>query len=91
MRRARLKLNPKKCVFGVTKGKILGCLISAKRIEANPDKIRLSGKWRSQKQKRYSEVERSSCSVEHIHFQIRRAKPPILQGIERKGQNQVGS
>jgi hypothetical protein len=40
MRRAGLKLNPKKCVFGVTKGKILGCLISAKRIEANPDKIR---------------------------------------------------
>jgi hypothetical protein len=27
-------------VFEVTKGKILGCLISAKRIEANLDKIR---------------------------------------------------
>jgi hypothetical protein len=40
MRRASLKLNPEKCVFGVTKGKILGCLISAKRIEANSDKIR---------------------------------------------------
>jgi hypothetical protein len=40
MRRAGLKLNPEKCVFGVTKGKILGCLISAKRIEANPDKIK---------------------------------------------------
>jgi hypothetical protein len=40
MRRAGLKLNPEKCVFGVTKGKNLGCLISAKRIEANPDKIR---------------------------------------------------
>jgi hypothetical protein len=39
MRRAGLKLNPEKCVFGVTKGKILGCLISAKRIKANPDKI----------------------------------------------------
>jgi hypothetical protein len=35
-----LKLNPEKCVFRVTKGKILGCLISVKRIEANPDKIR---------------------------------------------------
>jgi hypothetical protein len=40
MRRARLKLNSEKCVFGVTKGKILGCLISAKRTEANPDKIK---------------------------------------------------
>jgi hypothetical protein len=40
MRRASLKLNPEKCVFGVRKGKILGCLISAKRIEDNPDEIR---------------------------------------------------
>jgi hypothetical protein len=40
MRRAGLKLNPEKCVFRVTKEKILGCLISAKRIEANLDKIR---------------------------------------------------
>jgi hypothetical protein len=40
MRRAGLKLNPEKCVFGVTKGKILGCLISVKKIEANPDKIK---------------------------------------------------
>jgi hypothetical protein len=40
MRRAGLKLNLEKCVFGVTKGKIFGCLISAKRIEANPGKIK---------------------------------------------------
>jgi hypothetical protein len=40
MRRAGLKLNLEKCVFGVTKGKILGCLISTKRIEANPYKIK---------------------------------------------------
>jgi hypothetical protein len=32
MRRAGLKLNLEKCVFWVTKGQILGCLISAKRI-----------------------------------------------------------
>jgi hypothetical protein len=40
MREARLKLNPEKCVFGVTRGKVLGCLVSMKDIEANPDKIR---------------------------------------------------
>jgi hypothetical protein len=40
MREARLKLNPEKCVFGVTRGKVLGCLVSLKGIEANPDKIR---------------------------------------------------
>jgi hypothetical protein len=27
MRKARLKLNPEKCVFGVTRGKVLSCLV----------------------------------------------------------------
>jgi hypothetical protein len=40
MHKARLKLNPEKCIFGITKGKVIGCLISTKGIEANPDKIR---------------------------------------------------
>jgi hypothetical protein len=35
----QLMLNPEKCVFGVQKGKVLGCLVSVKGIEANPDKI----------------------------------------------------
>jgi hypothetical protein len=39
MRRAQLKLNPEKCVFGVRRGKVLGCLVPVKGIEANPDKI----------------------------------------------------
>jgi hypothetical protein len=38
-RQACLILNPKKCVFGVKKGKFLGCLVSTKGIEANPNKI----------------------------------------------------
>jgi hypothetical protein len=37
---ANLKLNPEKCVFGIQKGKVLGCLVSTKGIEANPDKIK---------------------------------------------------
>jgi hypothetical protein len=40
MREVGLKLNPAKCVFGVDKGRILGCLVSARGIEANPDKIK---------------------------------------------------
>jgi hypothetical protein len=39
MRRAQLKLDLEKCVFGVSRGKVLGCLVSVKGIEANPDKI----------------------------------------------------
>jgi hypothetical protein len=38
-RKAGLKLNTEKCVFGVKKGKFLGCLVSTKRIEANWSKI----------------------------------------------------
>jgi len=34
----RLKLNPKKCVFGVEAGKFLGFLLTECGIEANPEK-----------------------------------------------------
>jgi hypothetical protein len=37
---ARRKLNPKKCMFGVTKAKVLGYLVSMKGIEVNSGKIR---------------------------------------------------
>jgi hypothetical protein len=40
MREAKLKLNPDKCVFGVTRGKVLGCLVSTKGIKASLDKIK---------------------------------------------------
>jgi hypothetical protein len=38
-RKAGLKLNLEKCVFGVKKGKFLGCLVSSKGIDAKPSKI----------------------------------------------------
>jgi ribonuclease HI len=38
-RQAGLKLNSEKCVFEVKNGKFLGCLVSTKEIEANPNKI----------------------------------------------------
>jgi hypothetical protein len=37
---AQLKLNLEKCVFGISRGKLLGCLVSVKGIKANPDKIK---------------------------------------------------
>jgi hypothetical protein len=40
LRAANLRLNPEKCVFGIHKGKVLGCLISTNSIEANHDKIK---------------------------------------------------
>src|SRR4051794_20813576 len=38
--RYKIKLNPKKCFFGVPGGQVLGYLISARGIEANPEKIK---------------------------------------------------
>jgi hypothetical protein len=39
LNRYKLKLNPTKCSFGVSAGKLLGFLVSTRGIEANPEKI----------------------------------------------------
>ena len=36
----KLRLNPKKCTFGVTFGKLLGHMVSERGIKVDPDKIR---------------------------------------------------
>ena len=40
IRQFKLRLNPKKCTFGVTSGKLLGHMVSERGIEVDPDKIR---------------------------------------------------
>src|ERR1041385_5851318 len=35
----RIKLNPKKCAFSVSAGKLLGHMVFARGIEANPKKV----------------------------------------------------
>ena len=35
-----MKLNPNKCMFGVTTGKFLGFMVSQRGIEVNPEKVR---------------------------------------------------
>jgi hypothetical protein len=39
LRAKNIKLNPKKCVFGIPRGMLLGFIISEHGIEANPEKI----------------------------------------------------
>ena len=39
LRSYSIKLNPEKCTFGVPAGELLGYLVSARGIEANPEKI----------------------------------------------------
>ena len=35
-----MRLNPKKCTFGVTSRKLLGHMVRERGIEVNPDKIK---------------------------------------------------
>jgi hypothetical protein len=39
LRTIGLKLNPKKCVFGMSRGKIFGYIIGPEGIRANPEKM----------------------------------------------------
>ncbi|XP_024018662.1 uncharacterized protein LOC112090784 [Morus notabilis] len=39
LRAYKMKLNPRKCAFGVASGKFLGFMVSSRGIEANPEKI----------------------------------------------------
>ena len=40
LRKYNMKLNPTKCVFAITLGKLLGFMVSQMGIEANPDKVK---------------------------------------------------
>src|SRR3954463_5211881 len=40
LRKYNMMLNPKKCVFGVPAGKLLGFIVSQRGIEVNPEKIK---------------------------------------------------
>jgi hypothetical protein len=40
LRNFKMMLNPKKCVFGVSSSKLLGYMVSSRRIVANPKKVK---------------------------------------------------
>jgi hypothetical protein len=39
LRKFKMMLNPKKCVFGVSSGKLLGYMVSYRGIDVNPKKV----------------------------------------------------
>nr|KYP50655.1 Retrovirus-related Pol polyprotein from transposon 17.6 [Cajanus cajan] len=41
LRKHDMRLNPKKCIFGIAGGKFLGYMLSTRGIEANPDKCQV--------------------------------------------------
>jgi hypothetical protein len=92
MRRAGLKLNSEKFVFGVTKGKILGCLISAKRIEANPDKIKAIREMEEPKTKK--DIQKLNGRVAALNRFISRSTKrslPFFKALKGKGKIEWGT
>jgi hypothetical protein len=91
MRRAGLKLNLEKCVFGVTKGKVLGCLISAKKIEANPDKIKAIREMEEPKTKK--DIQKLNGRVVALNRFISKSAErslPFLKALRGKGKVEWG-
>jgi hypothetical protein len=39
LKKFKMKLNPKKCIFGVPSGKLLGYMVSHRSIDPNPEKV----------------------------------------------------
>lgn len=61
----QMKLNPKKCTFKVSSGKLLGYLVTQRRIEANPYQIQHTFST-------ISKVERTNCSTKPNYFKVSR-------------------
>jgi hypothetical protein len=90
MRRAGLKLNPEKCVFGVRKGKILGCLISAKRIDANPDKIKAIMEMEEPKTKDIQKLNGRVAALNRFISRSAERSLPFFKALKGKGKIEWG-
>jgi hypothetical protein len=87
MRKVRLKLNPEKCIFGITKGKVLGYLVSTKGIEAKLDKIRVLIQMQPPQSRK--DIQKLTCQIASLNRFIsklaERSLPffTVLRGSEK--------
>jgi hypothetical protein len=69
----RVKLNPKKCVFGVPQGMLLGYIVFQRGIEANPEKVAtLERMGPIRDLKGVQRVLGVPCRLESLHLAARR-------------------
>jgi hypothetical protein len=71
MRRNSLKLNPEKCIFDIRKGQLLGCMVSKRGIQANPQKIEALRKMQPPSSRK--EVQRLTGRIASLNRFISRA------------------
>nr|KYP48409.1 Retrovirus-related Pol polyprotein from transposon opus [Cajanus cajan] len=72
LRQHRMRLNPEKCVFGVSGGKFLGFMLSSRGIEANPDKCQAILEMKS------PSTLKEECEESFQQFKQRLSSPPVL-------------
>ena len=82
-----MKLNPKKCVFGVQLGKFLGFMIGSHGIEANPDKIQAVLDMKPPQNER--EVQHLTGCLRPIHVPICRQVAAVLLRLTMTGKLQL--
>ena len=69
LRLYRIKLNPSKCVFGVSSGKFLGFMVSYQGVEASPNKIQAILEMSPLKNvKEVQSLNKKSCGVQLIRL-----------------------
>jgi hypothetical protein len=81
MREASLKLNPEMCIFRVTRGKVLGCLVSTKTIEASPNKIRAIIQCNLTDKERSAEANRPHSNTQQVHREASRKRLPFFNTL----------
>jgi hypothetical protein len=91
MRRAQLKLNLDNYMFGLSRGKVLGCLVPMKGIEADLDKITTRVHMKPRVQKGSAVAHRQNSSIKSIRGKDSRAKLTILQSTQRLRHFRVGA
>ena len=64
LRSYNMKLNPSKCMFGVTTGKFLGFMVSQRGIEVNLEKVRAT-----KNDERSAKLKWENCSPKQVHPQ----------------------
>ena len=72
LRSYNMKLNPSKCVFGVTAGKFLGFIVSQRGIEVNPEKVRAIMELEPEDGEGSTEIEWKNCGPEQVRLQSNR-------------------
>jgi hypothetical protein len=78
LRKFKMILNPKKCVFGVSSGKLLGYMLSSWGIDADPKKVEAIKKLQAPWTRKNIEADRHDGRTQQIYIQIGRTWYAIL-------------